>query len=83
MGKKNIQRGLLLFLILVAVNAYGQLWKEYADSAKKFQEQNSIEKAIENYSKAVTYLSNNSSALVRVRNKIMNAPVRVPTHRNI
>ncbi len=41
-----------ILCILFNNNADGQLWKEYADSAKTLQEQNKFDKAIEIYTKA-------------------------------
>jgi CHAT domain-containing protein len=53
---KNIQRGLFLFVAFIGSHAYGQFWKQYADSASRSQEQRNPEIAIELYSKAATLL---------------------------
>ncbi len=42
----------LLILIAYSACSYGQVWKQFADSAKTYQEQERTEKAIEFYNKA-------------------------------
>ncbi len=51
----------LLFVVFLSINAYGQLWKQYSDSAKIFRDQNKIDSAISYYFKAKELLQKDSA----------------------
>ncbi len=57
---KNIKKGLCFLAILLAGNAYGQLWKQYADSAKTFEGQQKTNKAVEYYERAIGLVEKDS-----------------------
>src|SRR5687768_311459 len=51
---------LLLIVTSFVTCSFGQVWKQYSDSAKAFQEQKQMDKAIEFFSKAKEELKKDS-----------------------
>ena len=58
---KRIQYVLMLAVLFITCNAYGQLWKQYADSAKAYTDKKNISKAIEFNNSAREELKKDSS----------------------
>jgi len=59
---KDIRITVLLFILFsFSVDGYGQLWKQYADSAKLYTNQKNIDNAIEFYLKAKVELQKDSA----------------------
>ncbi len=59
---KYVSVYILLFIFhLFSTNTYSQLWKQYSDSARKYQDQNDPEKAINYYVKALKELERDST----------------------
>ena len=55
---------LLLIMGSFCTCSFGQVWKQYADSAKIFQEQKKVDKAIEFYSRAREELKKDSMGTI-------------------
>ena len=59
--KKLISSFTFIFFLFIATSLYGQLWKQYADSAKVYSDQKNTDKAIEFYNNAKTELEIDST----------------------